>query len=490
MDIELDYQLYDLVHLLCAEAETSGYPTIAAKKARESELSALPVGIGTDNGVGRWLKTDFIEKGDNTPLSKELCAVGIILNEQQNLFTEDDSKKKDYIRLFLSCSTDEMKRKIYKFNEDRLHTNMTFLADNTDNDKNNLTCNGVKIYPLYDIKDVSLKRLGITTQQNLSLAKTDRHHNVYLPDMPRDPLGFCQSNSDSGFINDAILLTPGTSRAPYYLRSSYLKDAGLSASIPEGQVSYTMHLTSDEIPTYTYKGASQPAANALERFQPVVDYRGVEYSYIVDLPVGPKSTLVSDKASYDDGVVYFNNLYIGKNAYNSQYSMQMSSTMKLENCRTYVGVGSCAGIPYLKYYDDVSYEVLSSQLDDLKLSAMKLSHLKTRKLNSVTGSPNDTITKPFQKIEYVNLVQYNEAIKHKSNLFSVELSGTGIQTEYEKVTSDIQSALLGGKTPELSAYQKKKKLENLKFDIENAIKDIAKNVAPANTQLFKVRFND
>lgn len=58
------------------------------------------------------------------------------------------------------------------------------------------------------------------------------------------------------------------------------------------------------------------------------------------------------------------------------------------------------------------------------------------------------------------------------------------------MTSDIQSTLLGGKTPELSAYQKKKKLENLKFDIENAIKDIAKNVAPANTQLFKVRFND
>lgn len=158
----------------------------------------------------------------------------------------------------------------------------------------------------------------------------------------------------------------------------------------------------------------------------MVDYRGVEYSYIVDLPVGPKSTLVSDKANYDDGVAYFSNLYIGKNAYNSQYSMQMSSTMKLENCRTYVGIGSCAGIPYLKYYDDASYEVLSSQLDDPKLSAVKLSCLKTRKLNSVTGSPNDTITKPFQKIEYLHPVWYNEATKHKSNLFSVELSGTGI----------------------------------------------------------------
>jgi hypothetical protein len=85
MDIELEYQLYDLVHLLCVENETSGYTSIEAKNRGES-LEALSVDIGTENGVGKWIKTNFIQKGNNEPLSKELCSVGIILNEQQNLF--------------------------------------------------------------------------------------------------------------------------------------------------------------------------------------------------------------------------------------------------------------------------------------------------------------------------------------------------------------------------------------------------------------------
>jgi len=125
------------VHLLCVENETSGYTSIDAKQDGEASLSALSADIGTENDT--------------------------ILNGQRDLLQEADSQKKDYIHLILSCCTDEMKEKIHKFNESRLHTNMTFLADNTSNDKNNLTCNGVKIYPLYDIKDVSLKRLGAST---------------------------------------------------------------------------------------------------------------------------------------------------------------------------------------------------------------------------------------------------------------------------------------------------------------------------------------
>lgn len=490
MDIELEYQLYDLVHLLCVENETSGYTSIEAKN-KEEPLEALSVDIGTENGVGKWIKTNYIQKGNNEPLSKELCSVGIILNEQQNLFQETDSSKKDYIRLFLSCCTDEMKEKIHKFNESRLHTNMTFLADNTDNNKNNLTCNGVKIYPLYDIKDVSLKRLGSSTQTNMSIPKTDRHHNVYVPELPSDPLGFCQSNADTGYLNDAVLLTPGTNKSPYFLRTSYTKDIGLSSSTLEGQVNYTTYLSSTDLPTYTYRSSSNNEnLHPLDRFQPTINYEGVKYSYIVDLPVGQKSTVVSEKSTYDDGVAYFSNLFIGKNAYNPQYSMQMNSQLKLENCRTYIGIGSCGGIPFLKYYDDTSYEVISSQLDNSKFQSDALSCLKTRRINSVTESANDTVTKPFQKVEFIHPIQYTEATKHKSNLFSVALSGTGIETEYENTKDTINQILMSGGTPPLSAYQKKKRLENLKFDIENAIKDIAKNVVPANTQLFNVRFSD
>lgn len=76
-----------------------------------------------------------------------------------------------------------MKQKIISFNNARLKTNMTFLADNTANDKNNLTCGGVKVLPLYDIKDVSLKKLGLHAQQNFNFHDVDRHHDVYAPQL-------------------------------------------------------------------------------------------------------------------------------------------------------------------------------------------------------------------------------------------------------------------------------------------------------------------
>lgn len=55
LDLELDYELYDLVHLLCAETGTSGYASLGAKSA--GDLSALSVDIGTEHGEGFWHKT-------------------------------------------------------------------------------------------------------------------------------------------------------------------------------------------------------------------------------------------------------------------------------------------------------------------------------------------------------------------------------------------------------------------------------------------------
>lgn len=55
LDLELDYKLYDFVHLLCAEAGTSGYASQEDKAARA--LSALSVDIGTEQGEGFWHKT-------------------------------------------------------------------------------------------------------------------------------------------------------------------------------------------------------------------------------------------------------------------------------------------------------------------------------------------------------------------------------------------------------------------------------------------------
>ena len=65
-------------------------------------------------------------------------------------------------------------------------------------------------------------------------------------------------------------------------------------------------------------------------------------------------------------------------------------------------------------------------------------------------------------------------------MFSVRLNNTQIQN-LENI-NDFES-------PEIH-NAKVMLAESLKKDIENTIRDIAKNIAPANTQLFNVQFND
>ena len=146
MDVCLGYELFDYVHLLCSETNTSAYLDIRTRKTNdETKLSAVSVDIGTEQGEGYWAKTNYIEKADDSALARELCADGIVLNEEQDFFVEKDSSKRDYIRLYLSCCTEEMKQKIRDFNLAREHNNCTFLADHSKNDKNELTCSGTRI---------------------------------------------------------------------------------------------------------------------------------------------------------------------------------------------------------------------------------------------------------------------------------------------------------------------------------------------------------
>ena len=70
-------------------------------------------------------------------------------------------------------------------------------------------------------------------------------------------------------------------------------------------------------------------------------------------------------------------------------------------------------------------------------------------------------------------------MKHKPTAFSVRLNNTHIN-ELEQNDTDTEEV---HKTKELLA-------ESLKKDITNTVRDIAKNIAPANTQLFEVYFND
>lgn len=477
-DLELGYQIYDRIHFLSAETQTSGYASMQEKD--DGVISALSCyDIGTEHGLGYYYPSEYIEKANDTPFSTEEDEKQIILNEQQEYYIETNSKTKRYIRLFLSCCTEEMKAKIEKFNRDRVLVNQTLVADGVSNAKNDYAISGhwdQQAYGLYDIRDVSLKKLGIKEQKNYCLPDTDQHHDIYAPNLAKMPLGFCQTSMQTDFQNDALVLTQPTTKKPHYLCSS------LASGRKEGEDSstdYTMRLESGNLKTYVFGKNGSPREN------PLVNFSGVEYSYIVDMPLTQKSKLAgaSIYSDYDDGTMYFKRLMTSKSAFNSLYSMEMSAANYLDHCREYVEVNSCAGKPYLKYYDNLRYvgELSAESVE----SAVAYVDLQTEKINTEDGLTSSFEKKPFQKIECIYPTDYSSNAKHKSNVYSIVVGDTAI----EQTESNLNTALKSNDAGmQADAQVALRALQRLKFEITTAIRDIATDVNPANTQLFDIRF--
>lgn len=481
MDVCLDYEIVDYIHFLCVETQTSAYANSDGQQS--NSFQEISVDIATEHGEGTWEKTNYIEKANNTPLSREENDKHIILNEEQTYFNENSSPKLDYIRLYLSCCDEAYIEKIKKFNSNREKLNCTFLAEKSISEKNETTCNLSKIHGLYDIVDVSIKKIGTHSLKNMYIPYTDLHHDVYAPGMNKKPIGFCQANTGSEFDNDTILLTDGTVKSPYYLRTSQLKNRGNNIQTN----SYTVQLECNDEKTYAYHNLSAGNFDKLDSWNPKINYVGIARSWILDLPMQSKSSTIgaSDIANYDDGLVYAAKMMPTKTTLNAQYTTEMLSENEIANCRTYVEIKSVGGQPYLKYYDDTNYINQNSQTAINK----NLENIKLNAVNSRTGSTDIESIRPFQKIEFIHPVSYKNTANHKSNLFSVALSGTNIQSEL-----DWANQILGDQlsNPQMisTAETKKQKLEMIKFDIKSAIREIAKNVAPANTQLFDVQFSD
>lgn len=80
VDTQLDYEIYDYIHLLCAETGTSGYTDIDSKRAL-SGLTQLSHDIGVEQGAGEFMKTRYIKKESGVPLAEERFHEEIILDE-------------------------------------------------------------------------------------------------------------------------------------------------------------------------------------------------------------------------------------------------------------------------------------------------------------------------------------------------------------------------------------------------------------------------
>lgn len=73
---------------------------------------------------------------------------------------------------------------------------------------------------------------------------------------------------------------------------------------------------------------------------------------------------------------------------------------------------------------------------------------------------------PYQKVECINTFRFSGDQSHKSNLFSVRLNNSTL--------TDTQNPRVAG----------------MRKEIRNAIREIVKNVCPANVQLFDVMFTE
>ena len=84
---------------------------------------------------------------------------------------------------------------------------------------------------------------------------------------------------------------------------------------------------------------------------------GIDYNYIVMIEQNRNSNKQFDNpTTYDNGDI-FGFFTTGKNMYNALYSMEMSSSSQIDNCREYAGVQDMGDKLMLKFYDNSDYSI-------------------------------------------------------------------------------------------------------------------------------------
>lgn len=352
--------------------------------------------------------------------------------------------------------------KIYNDN-----TQTTFDSEYTDQKSK---IHRTKILPLNDVIDVVVK----------SADKKNKNDNIVQPissKLKKD--GSYSNNEDGGyhenyltfdnypvqvcqFKNDSIVLTNKTKNQPYYLRND------LPQRLTDGNYDEIIHymLKNEAIGTYLYTPCSKLGFESYDKyfrnnlsvisteglanfFSPYSELYNIDYNYIVKINQNDINTM------YKEGDIH-GEMFIGKNAYDPLYSMNLSSDNKINNCRIYCGIQNSSGTPLLKYYDSVNYTC--DRISKGKVQMTQENVLSTEEY-------------PYQKVEYFMTGSFKSNSKHKSTLFSVQINNSGLKT-----TNNDDKKLTEEK-------------EKIRKSISNAVRELAESICPANTQLFKVEFN-
>lgn len=331
------------------------------------------------------------------------------------------------------------------------------------------------IYALFDFKDVAVKSsTGI---------------DLYAPHLSSDPIGFCTVvNSNSKIISYGI--SEATSISPL-IKGTNLRDtredriAGLTNSmfwnykmIESGNKTYlgiplsnlTLadtdlddEVSSESVSSYfqflqSYGKLSTDMVSTF--FDPKYNLENINRNYIYQIPLGGSNIKMFN--DFNSGNIN-GDFVIGKNPYNSEYSMDMSGVSELKNARHYDGIGTIGGRVFFKYHDDIDYKHNSDEILSTSLSSF-LQNLSTEISDNISKINN------FQKVEMLDSIsQFKSVSQHKSNLFSIK-----IKKLFDNITDET---ILNN-------------LTKIKDDISRKISKIVESFAPAHTQLFDIVFDN
>lgn len=440
----------------------------------ETPLSTLFSDIVTEQRDGKWFKTEYLSRefkvGNGNTHEKNAMAASpwskdVILNEQQRYYGELSDGHHMYVRLYPPGSDHATIQRIYDFNKKHQRYNRTFVLDTDlasrafapdfdgmDSSQNIMKTGSEEIvYPMYDMIDVHVKS---AYQNQASSLKTydavnvDRkREDVYLPQLQKDPIGFCQLQ------NDAYMLTEATSREQGMLESS-LKTSRMNKDVGR---TYTVQIKSGNAKTYLYSRRSDGVIDV--QGMPQSNLAGIEYNNITQFP---QSEI---RVGYSQGNEYGYTIR-GKNALDSQYDMNVKledNRLSAFKCRDYAGIGQFSGNQlYFKFYDGVEYNGISAG------SNIQVNRTDSADIFSVV---------PYQKIECALINKYTSANTHKTRFFSVKMLNTELG-QYENV--DTQSS---------KEDLQKKLYGQIMQDIRGAVREIVENLQPAHTQLYRVMFD-
>ena len=471
--IDVDVRIDDLmpdVYLL--PATNQQYTPLSSKFDPPYNNGGIATESNTNYEYVRNIKIyDYPQSGNLSILNQEKVNQeevdkAILLEDQLSIdidtYNDDLSAKdglsgSDAIQLtpeFWLLSADDA-RKVFEFNSQASCMRMVFEfeIDHQDNQKACLSSNDCIYFPLNDILDLCIKSMfkrpiinynipGNLLLENYAMTYSKNIDQYFV--FEENPIDICQHNNDAFAISQPML------KQPYRMQSN------LQSQIRNNVLDdmHSFQLQQDDIETILYDANSTT-------FIPKKYVKGIGYNYIVDVEQNINSNQQFDNPTiYDNGDI-FGFFVPGKNMYNALYSMDMKSANEIHNCREYAGIQSLGNKIILKYYDNVDYKFKSNAQEKQQLDAEMLS-----------SSSSFTKQYPYQKVETFDPISFKNATRHKSNLFSIKISKSGLDDSVLKNCTDDE----------------KKLAENIKCDITNAIRALAKSIAPANTQFFKTYF--